>query len=91
MQATDLAKRFEDAGAAAVIYTDIARDGMLAGPNLELYARLAAAVPGVAVQASGGIRNAADVAAAWAAGCGGAILGKALLEGRFELREALPC
>ena len=87
----ELARFYADCGLAHLLCTDIGRDGMLAGPNLELYARLAAAVPGVAVQASGGIRNAADVAAAWAAGCGGAILGKALLEGRFELREALPC
>ncbi len=87
----ELARFYADCGLAHLLCTDIGRDGMLAGPNLELYARLAAAVPGVAVQASGGIRNAADVAAARAAGCGGAILGKALLEGRFELREALPC
>lgn len=87
----DLAAFHADAGLTHLLCTDIGRDGMLAGPNLALYARLAAAIPGVAVQASGGIRDAADVAAAREAGCGGAILGKALLEGCFALKEALSC
>ncbi len=87
----ELARFYADAGLAHLLCTDIGRDGMLAGPNLALYARLADAVPGVAVQASGGIRDAADVAAARAAGCGGAILGKALLEGHFALEEVLSC
>ena len=62
---------------------------MLAGPNLELYQALVEAAPGIAVQASGGVRDVADVRAARDAGCGGAVLGKALLDGRFELSDAL--
>lgn len=87
----DLAQRYAEAGMRHVLCTDIARDGMLAGPNLELYAHLVKHLPGVAVQASGGIRDVADVVAARAAGCGGAILGKALLEQRMDLAEALAC
>ena len=64
---------------------------MLAGPNIDLYRRLCVAHPGVRVQASGGVRDAADVAAARAAGCAGAVLGKALLDGRLSLVEALAC
>ncbi|WP_313445389.1 1-(5-phosphoribosyl)-5-[(5-phosphoribosylamino)methylideneamino]imidazole-4-carboxamide isomerase [Stenotrophomonas indicatrix] len=86
-----LAKRYAQAGMRHLLCTDIARDGMLAGPNISLYRHLAALLPGVAVQASGGIRDVADVAAAQAAGCGGAILGKALLEQRMDLAEALAC
>ncbi len=86
-----LADRYAAAGLRHLLCTDIARDGMLAGPNLELYRHLAARLPGVAVQASGGVRDVADVAAARAAGCAGAVLGKALLEKRMDLGEALAC
>lgn len=86
-----LASRYAAAGMRHLLCTDIARDGMLAGPNIELYAHLSALLPGVAVQASGGVRDAADIRAAKAAGCGGAVLGKALLEGRLHLEEALTC
>ena len=70
---------------------DIARDGMLSGPNLELYRTLCEPHPGLRVQASGGVRDAADVAAARDAGCAGAVLGKALLDGRVSLAQALAC
>lgn len=86
-----LAERYAQAGMRHLLCTDIARDGMLSGPNIGLYRHLSALLPGVAVQASGGVRNAADVAEAKAVGCGGAILGKALLEGRMTLQEALAC
>ncbi|WP_102945571.1 1-(5-phosphoribosyl)-5-[(5-phosphoribosylamino)methylideneamino]imidazole-4-carboxamide isomerase [Stenotrophomonas sp. VV52] len=86
-----LAERYAQAGLRHLLCTDIARDGMLAGPNLELYRHLTARLPGVAVQASGGVRDVADVAAARAAGCAGAVLGKALLEQRMDLGEALAC
>ncbi len=79
------------AGMRHLLCTDIARDGMLSGPNLALYAHLSRLLPGVAVQASGGVRDVDDVAAARAAGCAGAVLGKALLEGRMRLQEALAC
>ncbi len=87
----DLAQRYARAGMRHLLCTDIARDGMLSGPNLDLYAHLSRLLPGVAVQASGGVRDVADVAAARAAGCAGAVLGKALLEGRLQLQEALAC
>ena len=87
----ELAAFYAGAGLAHLLCTDIGRDGMLAGPNLELYAHLVSRVPGVAVQASGGVRDAADIAAARAVGCGGAILGKALLEARINLKDALAC
>lgn len=83
--------RYADAGLVHLLCTDIARDGMLAGPNIDLYRRLCEGHPGVRVQASGGVRDAADVAAARAAGCAGAVLGKALLDGRLSLVEALAC
>ena len=87
----ELAVRYAQAGMQHLLCTDIARDGMLSGPNLDLYAHLSRLLPGVAVQASGGVRDVADVAAARAAGCAGAVLGKALLEGRLLLQEALAC
>lgn len=86
-----LAQHYAQAGMRHLLCTDIARDGMLSGPNIDLYRHLSNLLPGVAVQASGGVRSGADVADAKAVGCGGAILGKALLEGRMTLQEALPC
>lgn len=86
-----LAKAYADVGLAHLLCTDIARDGMLSGPNLKLYRHLHALAPTLALQASGGARDAADVRAARAAGCAGIVLGKTLLEGRLELAEALRC
>jgi len=82
---------YADAGLRHLLCTDIARDGMLAGPNLALYAQLRAWAPALALQASGGARDLADVRAVRAAGCAGIVLGKALLEGRMPLVEALAC
>ena len=87
----ELAARYAQAGMKHLLCTDISRDGMLSGPNIALYGHLARLLPGVAVQASGGVRDVADIRAAKAAGCGGAVLGKALLEDRLELGEALSC
>ncbi|MFP7721824.1 1-(5-phosphoribosyl)-5-[(5-phosphoribosylamino)methylideneamino]imidazole-4-carboxamide isomerase [Lysobacter sp. A3-1-A15] len=84
-----LLKAYTDAGLRHLLCTDIDRDGMLAGPNLALYRTLVEQAPGVLVQASGGVRDVADVSAAREAGCGGAVLGKALLDGRFDLADAL--
>jgi len=86
-----LARRFADAGLRHLLCTDIARDGMLSGPNMALYAQLRQWVPQLQVQVSGGVRDLADVATAHASGCAGVVLGKALLEGRLELVEALSC
>ncbi len=86
-----LVQRYADAGLQHILCTDIARDGMLSGFNLELYRMLASRWPQLQVQASGGVRSIADVRAAREAGAGGAILGRALLEGRFRLEDALSC
>jgi phosphoribosylformimino-5-aminoimidazole carboxamide ribotide isomerase len=84
----DLARRAEDAGAAALIHTDIGRDGMLGGADIEGTAALAKAV-GLPVILSGGVAGLDDIRAAKAAGLAGVILGRALYEGRIDLREAL--
>ncbi len=87
----ELATRYAQAGMKHLLCTDITRDGMLSGPNIALYTHLSKLLPGVAVQASGGVRDVNDVAAAKSVGCDGAVLGKALLEGRLQLSEALAC
>jgi phosphoribosylformimino-5-aminoimidazole carboxamide ribotide isomerase len=87
----DLARRFEDAGVAALIYTDIARDGVLAGLNLAATAELARAVR-IPVIASGGLASLADVEALLLpehAMLEGAITGRALYDGRLDARAAL--
>lgn len=86
-----LAMRYAQGGLTHLLSTDIARDGMLSGPNLDLYVHLKALVPTLEVQASGGVRELADVRAAKAQGCGGIVLGRALLEGRLGVAEALAC
>jgi phosphoribosylformimino-5-aminoimidazole carboxamide ribotide isomerase len=87
----DLAPWYAARGARHLLCTDIERDGMLAGFNLELYRHLADSAPSLAVQASGGVRSLDDIRDARAAGAAGVILGRALLEGRFSLNEALAC
>ncbi|MGQ4659661.1 1-(5-phosphoribosyl)-5-[(5-phosphoribosylamino)methylideneamino]imidazole-4-carboxamide isomerase [Lysobacter sp. F6437] len=84
-----LLARYAKAGLAHLLCTDIGRDGMLAGPNLDLYRQVRAITPGVQLQASGGIRDVADIAATRAMGCAGAVLGKGLLDGHFPLVAAL--
>lgn len=76
-------------GLRHVLCTDISRDGMLSGFNLELYRWLAARWPGIALQASGGLRDLDDLRGAREAGASAGILGRALLEGRFALADAL--
>jgi phosphoribosylformimino-5-aminoimidazole carboxamide ribotide isomerase len=89
--AIEVAKRFEDAGVAALVHTDIARDGMLTGPNLEASAALADTVA-IPVIVSGGVASEDDlVAAARLAprGIAGAIAGRALYTGAIDLASAL--
>lgn len=87
--AIDLAKAFEGSGAAAIIYTDIARDGMLSGVNVTATAALARAVT-MPVIASGGVASTDDIVALKAEGVvAGAILGRALYDGRVEPAAAL--
>jgi len=86
----DLARKFEDYGVEAVIYTDIGRDGMLTGVNIEATVRLARALK-VPVIASGGLAGIADIDALCAVedeGVEGAILGRALYEGHIDLASA---
>ena len=86
---TDLAKSFEDAGIAAIIYTDILRDGAMKGPNIDATADLARAV-NIPVIASGGVSSMADLTALKATGViSGAISGRALYDGAIDLAEAL--
>lgn len=87
---TDLAKSFEDAGVAAIIYTDINRDGAMKGPNVEATADLARAVS-IPVIASGGVSSLDDLRALKSCGAplDGAISGRALYDGAIDLKEAL--
>ncbi|MBC55777.1 MAG: 1-(5-phosphoribosyl)-5-[(5-phosphoribosylamino)methylideneamino]imidazole-4-carboxamide isomerase [Confluentimicrobium sp.] len=87
---TDLAKSFEDAGVAAIIYTDINRDGAMQGPNIAATAALANAVS-IPVIASGGVSSLADLIALRDCGAAlnGAISGRALYDGAIDLAEAL--
>jgi phosphoribosylformimino-5-aminoimidazole carboxamide ribotide isomerase len=84
-----LLSEYMAAGLKHLLCTDITRDGMLSGPNLALYRRILDLAPQVQLQASGGVRDVADVVDARQAGCAGAVLGKALLDGRFELVDAI--
>ena len=65
--------------------------GVLSGPNFDLYAHLARIAPALRVQASGGVSGLGDVREARERGCAGIVLGRALLEGRFTVAEALQC
>lgn len=86
---TDLAKSFEDAGIAAIIYTDIMRDGAMNGPNIDATADLARAVD-IPVIASGGVSSMADLVALRDTGViSGAISGRALYDGAIDLAQAL--
>ena len=80
----DTVARFLPCGLRHVLCTDIARDGALQGPNLELYADCVRRFPSVAWQASGGVRDERDLEALEATGVAAAVSGKALLEGRFD-------
>lgn len=89
VQAVDLALRFQDAGVAALIYTDIDRDGAMGGPNIEATAALALAVD-IPVIASGGVSSLADlIALRDTAVIAGAISGRALYDGAIDLAAAL--
>jgi len=89
IQVTDLAKSFEDAGIAAIIYTDILRDGAMKGPNIAATEALARAVD-IPVIASGGVSSMDDLTALKETGViSGAISGRALYDGAIDLAEAL--
>lgn len=86
----ELAPRYEQAGARHLLCTDIDRDGMLSGPNLDLYLHLAQIAPGLSVQASGGVRDVEDIKALRGKAAA-VILGRSLLEGHIDLAGALRC
>lgn len=90
VKATDLAKRFANDGVASIVYTDIARDGMMQGVNVEATLAMAQASP-IPVIASGGITNMNDIRAlkvVAAQGILGAITGRAIYEGTLSVKEA---
>jgi phosphoribosylformimino-5-aminoimidazole carboxamide ribotide isomerase len=90
LKAADLARRFEDDGVAAIVYTDIARDGMMQGVNVEATVAMAEA-SSIPVIASGGITNLDDIRALSARahhGICGAITGRAIYEGTLDMAEA---
>ena len=88
MTAIELAQIMKDQGVETIIYTDIARDGMLTGPNIPQTKALAEA-SGLTVIASGGVSSLDDLAALRDAGIPGAILGKSLYEKKIDLAEAV--
>lgn len=90
-RATEMAKEMEGFGVEAIIYTDIARDGMLQGPNIEATGALAAAIS-IPVIASGGVSSLQDIRnllSVEAQGVAGVITGKAIYSGALDLREAV--
>ncbi len=91
VRAVDLAGKFEDAGVSAIIYTDISRDGMLTGPNIEETVNLARAIS-IPVIVSGGVARMDDVTACATHandGICGAITGRAIYEGSLDFAEAV--
>ncbi len=88
VSATDLALLMKDMGVKTIIYTDISKDGMLSGPNVE-QTRILAEETGLDIVASGGVSSAEDLRKLKEAGIYGAILGKALYEHRIDLKEAV--
>jgi len=86
----ELARRCTDWPLAALVYTDISRDGMMAGPNLEALAELAKNVA-LPIIASGGVTTLEDIRRLTQLGLAGCIIGRALYEGRLSLPEAINC
>ena len=87
----ELARRVRGEGARTVIYTDAARDGSLAGPDVDGARAIAALGGGLDVIVSGGVASLDDLRRVREAGLAGAIVGRALHDGRFTVREALAC
>ncbi|HZV83725.1 MAG TPA: 1-(5-phosphoribosyl)-5-[(5-phosphoribosylamino)methylideneamino]imidazole-4-carboxamide isomerase [Brevundimonas sp.] len=81
--------QYPEGTARHLLVTDVGRDGALTGPNIDLLGEIVRRRPDMKVQASGGVAQLADLTAAAAAGCDGAIVGRALYEGRFTVADAL--
>ncbi|PQX96816.1 1-(5-phosphoribosyl)-5-[(5-phosphoribosylamino)methylideneamino]imidazole-4-carboxamide isomerase [Cronobacter sakazakii] len=86
-----LVESYLPAGLKHVLCTDISRDGTLSGSNVALYEEVCARYPQVAFQSSGGIGELSDIRALCGSGVGGVIVGRALLEGKFNVTEAIQC
>lgn len=86
----DLLSEYLPHGLRHVLITDIERDGALSGPNVDLYRSLVSEFPSLQIQASGGVRDAADLHALAACGVAAAISGKALLDNRIDSKEMRP-
>lgn len=91
MTLEDLVETYLPYGLKHVLCTDISRDGTLQGANVALYREVCGRFPQVAFQASGGIGSLADIAALRGSGVQGVIVGRALLEGKFSVKEAISC
>jgi phosphoribosylformimino-5-aminoimidazole carboxamide ribotide isomerase len=89
VDALDLARSMAARGVTTIVYTDVARDGMLGGPNVEAMRRMAEAVPEVAVIASGGVGALGDVLDLARTGTVGVIVGKAIYTGNLDLAQAI--
>ncbi len=87
----ELISTYADVGLKHVLITDISRDGMMGGPNVELYTELATHYPKLKIIASGGISSLEDITAVARSGVDSVVLGRALLEGRFSVEEAIAC
>lgn len=88
IKAVELAQRMESLGVRCIIYTDISRDGMLGGPNLDAMEKMKGSV-GIEIIASGGVSSLEDVRKLRDAGMDGAIIGKALYTGAIDVRQAI--
>ena len=88
VDALEFCRQLSEWGVQTVIYTDIAADGMLSGPNRQIYPRLTA-IPNLDIVASGGVTSLDDVIVLRRAGCRAAIIGKALYSGKIDLTKAL--
>lgn len=82
---------YQPYGLKHVLCTDISKDGTLTGSNVSLYKEISQKYPNIALQASGGIGSLADIAAIPSSGAAGVIVGRALLEGKFTVAEAIEC
>jgi phosphoribosylformimino-5-aminoimidazole carboxamide ribotide isomerase len=89
VDALDLARSMAERGVRTIVYTDISRDGMLTGPNVEAMQKMAEAVPSVAVIASGGVGVAQDILDLASTGTVGVIVGKAIYTGNVDLAAAI--
>ena len=84
-------KKYIDAGVSNVLCTEISKDGTLAGPAIDLYKQVMDAYPGLHLIASGGVSSKADIEALDAAGIPAVVFGKAIYEGRIDLRDLVNC